>query len=375
MKKIAIVSSGRQHLLNLAVELQNLGHKVTFYSFVPNKISQRFGLKKENCCSFFWALLPAIVILRKFPMPRLWRAWLTYFIDVAVDILAGIFLKRCDVYIGRWFVGYRSAIVAKKRFNAKIIDDVGVQHPLFEQKIVRAVGGYAAFTRSVVRDLKTQALSDKIVIPSDSVARSFVSEGADVSKLFINSYGVDLEVFGSTVLSEKPYDILMTGNWCLRKGCDLLAEACEKLNLKLLHVGGLSGDCAFPRGENFKHIDAVPQNDLPKYYAMAKVFALPSRSEGLALVQVQAIVCGLPLVYSSESGGAVLHRLSDNSPFMFCMKALTADALAEALRAALEKSKEVPLDERGGRDYIGEHRSRYSWTAYGERYSEFLESL
>ena len=48
---------------------------------------------------------------------------------------------------------------------------------------------------------------------------------------------------------------------------------------------------AFPEDELFTHIDAVDQKELVKYYSKARVFVIPSLSEGLAMVQAQAIAC------------------------------------------------------------------------------------
>ena len=59
----------------------------------------------------------------------------------------------------------------------------------------------------------------------------------------------------------------------------------------------------FPKNDSrFTHVDAVDQSKLVDYYAKAKVFVLPSRQEGLAMVQAQAIACNLPLVGSKDSG-------------------------------------------------------------------------
>lgn len=67
-------------------------------------------------------------------------------------------------------------------------------------------------------------------------------------------------------------------------------------------------DMQFPESANMKHIEAVDQNTLIKYYAKAKIFVLPSREEGLALVQPQAIACGLPVVCSKFTGGKDMEK-------------------------------------------------------------------
>lgn len=102
---------------------------------------------------------------------------------------------------------------------------------------------------------------------------------------------------------EKAFDVIIVGIWTLRKGVDLLVNACKNKNLSLLHVGPLSSDYPFPNNANFKHIDPVNEKSLSYYYSMAKVFCLPSREDGFGLVLFQAMACGLPLVYSHDTGG------------------------------------------------------------------------
>ncbi|MFR7464137.1 MAG: glycosyltransferase [Phocaeicola vulgatus] len=47
----------------------------------------------------------------------------------------------------------------------------------------------------------------------------------------------------------------------------------------------------------------IPESELVNYYSKAKVFVLLSKDEGLALVQPQAVACGLPLVITKHTGG------------------------------------------------------------------------
>jgi len=86
----------------------------------------------------------------------------------------------------------------------------------------------------------------------------------------------------------------------------VLSAALEQLpEARLIHVGG-AGDVSFPTSERFVHYDSVPQWGLGEFYAQAHVFAIASREEGLALVQLQALASGLPLVCTNRTGGADL---------------------------------------------------------------------
>ncbi len=52
---INIAASGRFHICDLARELEKQGHTVRFYSYVPTKRLQTFGLKKKCSYSLFLA--------------------------------------------------------------------------------------------------------------------------------------------------------------------------------------------------------------------------------------------------------------------------------------------------------------------------------
>ncbi len=375
--KIAIVSSGRQHFLNLAVELQNLGHDVRFYSFVTPGFAERFGLKRENCRTQILWVLPLLVLLRQrvFKLPRPIKAWAQFLVELFVDIAASLFMEPCDVMIGHSLVAYRSAKAAKRKYGAKIICDVGTKHIEVVDRILAKVGGVEHFGRTVKRSLAFYEIADRITIPATHALQSFLDEGFPREKLFCNPYGCDLEHFKPTALEKTAADVIFVGNWGLGKGCDLLCKAClEELKVKLLHVGGSRDDYPYPDSPLFTHIDPVPQNELPKYYARAKVFCLASRAEGFALVLFQAVACGLPVVYSPETGGTDMRDLIGDSPFLIKMEALDVKSLSKALSAALAAADSVPAPD-GKRDYAGKAREALSWQAYGRRYSQFLENF
>ena len=330
---------------------------------------------RKNCRCLLWPLLPLVFILRKTRLSHSWIQRISYFLDILVDYSAAIRLSPCDVAIGRWTVAYRSLQIAKKRFGAKIISDVGIKHPETEAQIVSRYGGIPGYHRSIKRNKEIYKIVDNIVVPAKHAATSFIEKGFSKEKIFKNPYGTDLEEFKATPKAPQyNFDIIFVGTWCIRKGCDLLVKsALEVMNLKVLHVGNV-GDIPLPSSSQFTHIDPVPQHELRKYYSSAKIFVIPSRAEGLALVQAQAICAGLPIVYSSETGGADLKELVEDSPFMFEMKDFTVDALCESINLALKKAEEVPSVD-GKRDYLGPLRNRLSWKMYGERYNTFLRSL
>ena len=63
--KIAVVSPGRSHLLDMSIMHIKNGHDVTFYTMVSKKRCKQFGFPAERVVSFFYICAPLIFIFRQ----------------------------------------------------------------------------------------------------------------------------------------------------------------------------------------------------------------------------------------------------------------------------------------------------------------------
>ena len=168
----------------------------------------------------------------------------------------------------------------------------------------------------------------------------------------------------------KKYDVIMVGGWSFRKGCDLIVEAIKQSNYRFLHVGSIV-DMEFPEdGEQFTHVDAVDQSLLVNYYNKTKVFVLPSREEGLAMVQAQAIACNLPIVGSKDSGAEDLKAIVEHPEYISIIEDFTSTALLNSIDMALAQHEKL-----NGLLYVGDVAAKLTWKAYGKRYSDFINTI
>jgi glycosyltransferase involved in cell wall biosynthesis len=109
--------------------------------------------------------------------------------------------------------------------------------------------------------------------------------------------------------------ILYAGHVCRRKGADTLAEAArealaENPDLHLVYVGGVFSEFGRPISEDILKI--VGPNLAPRVHFFgrldrqkvltcmkrARVFAFPSQVEGFPMVILEALSCGVPVIYS-----------------------------------------------------------------------------
>jgi len=374
--KVAIVSLGRSHLINLARLLdQKTDVKVTFYTMMPKSRCRKFGYYGK-VVSLLFPIGLGEVLIGMIPMINPYkRSALRFRLRKTFDKLVAFRLHICDVLIGLNGCAVYSSIKAKK-FGAITICDQGSSH-IIKQNIVHYMYSNVHISEESTNFmLKHYDVVDFFMTPSDYVYQSDVENNIQTDKLLKNPYGVNLNIFQPTInpkYSEDCFDVIMVGGWWKHKGCDMLAEACiNKLNLKLLHVGSVV-DCELPDSPKFKHIPFVPENQLLEYYKQAKIFVLSSLDEGLALVQLQAAACGLPVVFSSRTGGSnVAELLGYPKEFVEIKEPLNADTIAEAI------SKVIPIADSmksGIRTPYGDMLHNISWDAYGNRWYEILKKI
>jgi starch synthase len=367
---IAIATSGRFHVLDLARELSALGHQVRFYSYVPRPRARRFGLQDECHVSLLPFALPALAWQRLMPrlMPGLCERVLYGSLNRAVMMR----LAPCEVFICMSGIYLEAARFAKQRFGAAIWLHRGSRHILSQDEILAAIpGAERPSPLTIRRELAGYALADRIVIPSGHVRESFRRDEADYAKLFYNPYGADLAMFPlrREQIPVEPFSVLFVGIWSFRKGCDLLTEAVRQVaGMRLIHIGSI-GDLTFPAdGGRFTHIDPVPQPELARFYAAADVFVLASREDGFGVVLSQALACGLPLICTDRTGGADLAHTPALAARITVVPAGDSGALAQAIAAWRDRLRAgcgpppLPVSDR----------ETLSWATYGRRHSDEL---
>jgi len=362
---------GRTHMLDTARELEKFGHIVRFYSYVPTKRAMKFGLKKECSYSLFYWAIPFLCMFKLLGHKR----WITIAYQCFFDYFTAYYMKPCDVFIGQSPMHRYSLKYAKKKFNAITILERGSLPAETYDAYMRndpSLKGKPLYPKWLVDyESKGYHYADYVSVGAEHVKDAFISLGMNPKMIFVNNYGVNLSFFKSTALTDSSitFDLIQVGNWGYRKGNDLITEACRVKKYRFLHVGSLS--CDFPVMENMVHIDAQPESGLIHFYEKAKVFVMPSRVEGLALVQAQAVACGLPLVCSSQSGGRDFNKYVPCGEWIIEMKELTVGELIKCIERALQ----IAGSQKGVRCYVGNNFSNISWEGYGKRYDNFLRTI
>jgi glycosyltransferase involved in cell wall biosynthesis len=177
-------------------------------------------------------------------------------------------------------------------------------------------------------------LADHILVGSSFVKDTFVAEGVQEDKLVVIPYGVDTEFFKPTEKQKHSdrFNIVFVGQLTQRKGLSYLLRAYERFHepkTSLTLIGKIQGNGAEfePWRHLFKHVPHVPQSELAGLFQQADVFVFPTLVEGMPLVVVEAMACGLPVITTRNGPGDIVRDGVDG----FIVPPRDVDAILERL--------------------------------------------
>jgi glycosyltransferase involved in cell wall biosynthesis len=212
-------------------------------------------------------------------------------------------------------------------------------------------------------------VADRIIVGSDFVRRSFIEVGYDSRKIAITPYGVDTERFRPRPEPRRDgvFRALFVGQIGQRKGMSYLFRGYEQFRRSdsELHVVGTfgSGHEVYARFEGiYRYTPNVPQKDLPSLYHQADVFVFPSLIEGMPLVVLEAMACGVPVITTTHGPGEIVRDGIDG----FFVPIRDSEAIATRLE---QLYRDPSLREQMGRN-AREQALRHTWDAYVQRAAE-----
>ena len=255
---------------------------------------------------------------------------------------------------GRWLVVNRGVFKTLRRFRPDAVAVGGWNQPAFWQAL-----GYCRVTRvplllwveSTARDARSEAAPLRVArrtmirsaagyfVPGRAAAdyvRSF-----DVADRLLETApnAVDPAPFSAAArdrTGRPDCTFLYVGRLDREKGLDVLLRAFSDVPGKLVLVGSGSEESHLRAlaGTRVEFTGAVPYENVPRLYARADVFVLPSRSEPWGMVLNEAAASGLPLIATTESGAAF--DLIEDGENGFRVPAGDEAALRGALRRLAE---------------------------------------
>ena len=155
-------------------------------------------------------------------------------------------------------------------------------------------------------------LADAVLVGSTYAADSFVAEGVPRSKMHVVPYGVDLQTFrpGPSLRSadDTTFRAIYAGQLTQRKGIAQLLRGYQQFarsDTQLTLVGSIVGSNAplQPFADLFEHVPHQTRPALAQRYRSSDVFVFPTLIEGMPLVVLEAMACGLPVIVTANGPG------------------------------------------------------------------------
>lgn len=323
--------------------------------------------------------LPSFEVIRGVPVYRSIRtlSWGKCFgFSYMLSVLWFLFRNRNSYdIIHCHLLGFHSAVAVlfQRLFNKKTISLVGATGPVSDFLQIKNVSLGKLFLRLIAR-------SDRLILLCEKSREEALSEGFSPEQLVYIPNGVDTAYFKPDPAARaKDNNIICIGRLDRLKGVDSLLQALRRLSdeqipahLDILGDGPERGRLEQQAQQlGISHLVCFhgEVHGVAPYLQRASLFVLPSLSEGMPNVVLEAMACGLPAVVTRVGGTTEMIHDGVNG-------VLVEPGNPEQLCAAM---KNILLDEEIQRKLGEEARKtveeRFSLEAVSEQYVALYQTL
>ena len=221
------------------------------------------------------------------------------------------------------------------------------------------------------RDRMKYEIADLIIAPSDFVKNAVVALGADPERVAVVPYGID-ESWLQTKSEPERGRVLFVGSVSFRKGNHYLAEA-----TRLLARRGLGCDVRVvgpvnrrilndPLFHGPNYIGQIPRAEVCHEFQAADVFVLPTLCDSFALVHLEAMACGVPVITTPNCGSVVRDGIDG-----MIVPIRSATAIANAIERIVTDKNLRDAMSRSAR----ERAASFTLKQYGDRLVSALSEV
>lgn len=404
-QQIVISHSGKQHSYHVAKSLQELGFLNKFYtsSYIKNSSLQKYFLKKNNQ---FWTrrFLEGLSGVKveanwRFEVPEhLGKIFkndskkieeLVYNRDEKFDTyISTIFSKTKPKYFWGFQGSCLKSLLAVKQNGGVAICELATahityaKHILNEEKLLHpewadSISNVDFPSHYEKRLIEEPNEADIVIAASTFTKLSLTESGIPENKIQILPLGADVEhikYLDKKRDKSKPLKLLYAGTVTQRKGIYYLLEAIKHFNkseVELHIIGNIFGSgnefCKYK--DFYTYHGSVSQQQLFNMYHEFDVLVLPTIFEGFALVIVEAMAAGLPVITTAHSIGPELIN-DDLNGYIVPIRNI------EAIKLSIEKIVNKTADEFEEMSKKARFSAlNYSWSEYSNRLKDFLNVI
>lgn len=222
----------------------------------------------------------------------------------------------------------------------------------------------------------TFKISDIIIVESDFVIKELKIDRYR-HKILKGNLFIDLNFFKkNTDISKRSNVVGYIGGLNHRKGTVNLIKAINLISNKdreiKLIIGGFgplkTEIQKISKKNTVEYVGVIPQNELPVYLNKFKLLILPSLSEGVPNIVLEAMSCGTPVI-ATQVGG-IPEIIHDNKTG-FILKNNSPECIAEAIISVLKRS-DLEIITRSAKELINQE---FTLAKSIERYTQIIEKL
>ena len=235
------------------------------------------------------------------------------------------YINNADIFHVRSGAGQGGAIIKAKKSGIKVIVDHSIAHPAYMDKhltdeykknnCVFTLGMQSPLFQFTVKDAN---MADILLVNSEFVKSTFVENGYPPEKIRVVVQGVrdDFYKLKTDYTITNKVKLLFTGGFGFRKGGEYLLRALQMLETENfpfeMHVVGAYNEAKelidkFPVS-NITFHGFVPQDELKSFLSNCDIYVFPSLCEGCASSGMEALMAGMPVIATSESGFPILDK-------------------------------------------------------------------
>jgi len=217
-------------------------------------------------------------------------------------------------------------------------------------------------------------LASRILVPSDFVKTSLLAAGIEAGRIDVLPFGTEADWISDRLPAKNTRLVLHVGQLSIRKGTHRLLRAWKKIGayrsceLRLIGRMRLSQQFLSEFAGMYNYLGRLPRPSLREHFAAAAFFVFPALAEGFAVVILEAISCGTPVVASRSSGAegfireqqeGLLHDTNDD------------EQLCEALEWMLTNSHR----HRAMSESCLERAKNWTWHHYRAAFLRFVSAM
>lgn len=344
----------------------NMLKRLLTTSFVPTEINEK---------------LISTVFVRDLPGFRLTPLLsdIDYIIrDNLYDFLVSFFIDKCDIFHG-WAHSCLYCLKKAKKYGAKTVVECASTHILNRKQMIEKE--YALWNVRyrrldsflIEKSLREYEETDYVFVPSNFAKNTFVQYKFNPDKVAVLPFGVDTKKFQPTKLKDDAFRLIFVGEIGLRKGVQYLLKAWQELKLpkaELVLIGAVAPYFRniLKRYSGLERIKFVGYTNPINYYQQASVFVFPTLEEGLALVILEALACGLPVITTEESGAKGIVREGQEG---FFVPARSVEMLKEKI-SLLYSNQNLRQQMSINARILAE---QYTWERYGKQLISIYQKI